>query len=159
MPSDRFRNPSNDAQAFVAVIVTGFVAATVASGALLGMNRLVAWGTPTPYVPPKVDVSALADPEAYARGKEHFLGTCAACHGPNGEGMPGSGKPLLTSEFVKSQTDDQMVAFITSGRPSWDPANTTGIDMPPKGGNPVLNGDNIKDIVAFLRGLQASAKK
>jgi disulfide bond formation protein DsbB len=37
----------------------------------------------------------------------------------------------------------------------WDPLNTTGIDMPGKGGNPALTDDNILAIIAYLRTLAA----
>lgn len=45
---------------------------------------------------------------------------------------------MTTSEFIKSQSDAQLVEFIKKGRPASDPANTTKVDMPPKGGNPAL---------------------
>jgi disulfide bond formation protein DsbB len=35
-----------------------------------------------------------------------------------------------------------------------DPLNTTGIAMPPKGGNPALTDGQIVDIVAYLRSIQ-----
>ncbi|WP_448601203.1 hypothetical protein [Thermoflexus hugenholtzii] len=41
--------------------------------------------------------------------------------------------------------------FIKKGRPATDPANTTGVDMPPKGGNPALTDQDLADIIAFLR--------
>jgi disulfide bond formation protein DsbB len=86
-------------------------------------------------------------------GKQKFT-SCAACHGPDAKGLPGLGKDLTTSAFVKSQSDEQLVAFIKQGRPASDPANTTGIDMPPKGGDPTLTDDHIRSIVAYIRTLQ-----
>jgi disulfide bond formation protein DsbB len=68
--------------------------------------------------------------------------------------MPGLGKPLSTSAFVESKTDPELVAFIKTGRPLWDAANTTGLDMPPKGGNPALSDDEIDVIVSFIRAIQ-----
>jgi disulfide bond formation protein DsbB len=47
-----------------------------------------------------------------------------------------------------------MLTFIKTGRPSGDPLNTTGVDMPPKGGNPALSDEQILDIVAYIRTLQ-----
>ena len=67
--------------------------------------------------------------------------------------MAGLGKDLTTSEFVQEQSDDELVTFIKTGRPSSDPLNTTGIDMPPKGGNPALTDDDIYNIVAYLRSI------
>jgi disulfide bond formation protein DsbB len=61
---------------------------------------------------------------------------------------------MTTSAFVKSQTDAQLVAFIKQGRPANDPANTTRVEMPPRGGIPTLTDAQLADIVAFLRTLQ-----
>ncbi len=89
-----------------------------------------------------------------ARGKDLFAGTCASCHGADGKGIPGLGKDFTTSTFVKEQSDAQLVEFIKKGRPASDPANTTKVDMPPKGGNPALTDAQIADLVAYIRTLQ-----
>lgn len=86
-----------------------------------------------------------------AKGKTNFATVCSSCHGPDAKGMPGLGKDLTVSEFVKSQTNAQMVAFLQVGRPATDPANTVGVDMPPRGGNPAFTDQDLADIVAFLR--------
>jgi len=87
-------------------------------------------------------------------GKEQFDMICSACHGFDGEGIEGLGKPFTTSTFLKEKSDEEMVEFIKVGRPSGDPLNTTGVDMPPKGGNPALNDEQILDIIAYVRTLQ-----
>jgi mono/diheme cytochrome c family protein len=87
------------------------------------------------------------------KGKQAFT-TCSACHGPEGKGIQGLGKDFTASEFVKGQTDDELVAFIKVGRDPSDPLNTTGVAMPPKGGNPALNDQDLYDLVAFIRTLQ-----
>ena len=46
------------------------------------------------------------------------------------------------------------MAFIKTGRPASDPANTTGVDMPPKGGNPAMTDQQIMDVIAYMRSLQ-----
>lgn len=84
-------------------------------------------------------------------GKTKFASTCVSCHGPEGKGIPGLGKDMTTSTFIKSQSDDQLVTFVTTGRPASDKANTTGVDMPPKGGNPAFTEKDLYDIVAFIR--------
>jgi disulfide bond formation protein DsbB len=89
-----------------------------------------------------------------AAGQQLFTATCAACHGPGGEGVQGLGKALTTSEFTVGQSDVQLVDFIKAGRDPSDPLNTTGIGMPPKGGNPALSDDDLFDIVAFIRSIQ-----
>jgi disulfide bond formation protein DsbB len=96
--------------------------------------------TPTPF----------GDPTA---GRQAFLATCVACHGQEAMGVPGLGKDLTTSEFLHTQTDEQMLAFLIAGRPASDPLNTTGVDMPPRGGNPVFTDTDLKNIVSYLRTL------
>ena len=87
-------------------------------------------------------------------GKAKFESTCVSCHGPDAKGLPNLGKDLTTSEFFKTTSDVDLVTFVLHGRPTSDPANTTGVDMPPKGGNPVLTEQDIKDIISYLRTLQ-----
>lgn len=89
-----------------------------------------------------------------SKGKEVFLQSCVACHGPEGKGMPGLGKDMTTSTFIKGQNDSQLLDFIKKGRPASDPANTTRVDMPPKGGNPALTDQQLSDIIAFIRTIQ-----
>lgn len=87
------------------------------------------------------------------KGQARFA-LCAGCHGLGGEGVKGLGKPLVDSAFVAGRTDAELVAFIKQGRALDDPANTSGIAMPPKGGNPALSDGDLLDIVAFIRTLQ-----
>lgn len=89
-----------------------------------------------------------------AAGEQKYNEVCIACHGLGGAGVEGLGKPFTTSEFVSSLSDEELLAFIKSGRSISDPANTTGVDMPPKGGNPALTDEQIMDIIAYMRTLQ-----
>jgi disulfide bond formation protein DsbB len=94
--------------------------------------------------------------EFIASGSKLYTGTCIACHGPNGSGIKGNGKPLARNTFVASMDDDALLAFIKRGRDPSDPKNTTGVGMPAKGGNPALSDDDLLDIIAFIRTLQAA---
>ena len=85
------------------------------------------------------------------KGKTAFLSTCSACHGADAKGVPSLGKDMTTSVFIKGLTDDQLLDFVKKGRPSSDPANTTKVDMPPKGGNPALSDQDLYDVIAFIR--------
>lgn len=89
-----------------------------------------------------------------ASGDKLFHSTCVACHGKGGVGMPGNGKALVNNPFVQSLDDDKLLAFVQQGRGPSDALNTTGIQMPPKGGNPALSEDDILDIISYLRTLQ-----
>jgi disulfide bond formation protein DsbB len=70
-----------------------------------------------------------------------------------GEGMPNLGKDMTTSAFIKQQSDEVLIAFIKQGRLPSDPANTTGVAMPPKGGNPALQDAQLHAIVVYIRTL------
>ncbi|MCL5999552.1 MAG: cytochrome c [Chloroflexi bacterium] len=87
-------------------------------------------------------------------GKAKYESTCTACHGPDAKGVAGLGKDLTTSAFIKGLHDAEAILFLTKGRPSSDPLNTTKVDMPPRGGNPALKDQDLADIIAYLRTLQ-----
>lgn len=88
-----------------------------------------------------------------AKGAELYTQTCVACHGPGGIGVQGLGKDMTTSEFIAGLSDAELLDFIKRGRPVSDPLNTTGIDMPPKGGNPALADAQLIDIIAYMRSI------
>jgi disulfide bond formation protein DsbB len=92
--------------------------------------------------------AAVGDPAA---GQKLFTSTCSACHGPAGEGLPGLGKDMTTSEFIAGKSDEELVAFIKVGRDPSDPLNTTGVAMPPKGGNPALSDEDLYHLIAYIR--------
>lgn len=107
--------------------------------------------------PPAAAQPATAVPAApvgdAANGGKVFATACVACHGPEGKGVTGLGKDLTTSEWVAQQSDEQLVEFIKKGRDAGDALNTTGVAMPPKGGNPAMSEQEIADIVAFVRSI------
>lgn len=86
-------------------------------------------------------------------GKALYESNCSACHGSDAKGVTGLGKTLVGSAMFK-QSDAELVAFVTRGRDPGDKANTTGIAMPPKGGNPALTEPQIDAIVKYLRTIQ-----
>lgn len=97
------------------------------------------------------DTEQVASTGDAAAGEELFNQVCIACHGPGGEGIEGLGLPFTTSDFIPSQSDQELLDFIKTGRPVGHPDNTTGVDMPPKGGNPALTDEQILDIIAYIR--------
>jgi disulfide bond formation protein DsbB len=92
-------------------------------------------------------------PGDLAAGQELYGLSCIACHGPTAEGVPGLGPDLTENEFLDTESDTAVAEFIKQGRPANDPANTTGIAMPPKGGDAALTDGDIQDIVAYLRSI------
>ncbi len=119
--------------------------------AVLGLVVAACGGGASPETTAAPAAPGAGDP---ANGEKLFASTCAACHGADATGIEGLGKDLTKSSFIGGLSDDELVAFIKKGRPSSDPANTTGVDMPPKGGNPSLSDQDLYDIAAFLRTLQ-----
>ena len=87
-------------------------------------------------------------------GRGLWLATCRSCHGVGGEGVEGQGKDLRQSEFLQNLDDPALLAFVRKGRTAADPLNTTGKPMPPRGGNPMLKGPQLMDVIAFIRTIQ-----
>jgi disulfide bond formation protein DsbB len=125
--------------AFLAVLVLSLALAACGGG-----------GAPAATEGPPPTPTSSGDAVA---GKATFDTVCIACHGPGGIGVEGLGKPFTTSEFLLTVNDQELLQFIKTGRPISDPANTTGVDMPPKGGNPALTDEQLLDIIAYIRTL------
>ncbi|MBL8046506.1 MAG: PQQ-dependent sugar dehydrogenase [Anaerolineales bacterium] len=89
-------------------------------------------------------------------GAELFRVACANCHGPEAKGIEGVGKNLVESEFVAGLSEDELAAFITTGRKVDDPANTTGVPMPALGGRTDLAPGQVLELARYLKKLQAS---
>lgn len=94
---------------------------------------------------------AAYDPAMVEQGHTDYLAVCSACHGTDAKGISGLGKPLLGSEFVRGLDDAGLLEFIITGRNIWDPGNTTGVQMPARGGNPGLTDASIMNIIAYIR--------
>jgi cytochrome c5 len=137
-----------------------------ASIALVGLLALAGCGgggeeksssAPLPAPAPQqqtVAKPAITEAMSVEEGKKLFQQTCSACHGMNAKGLPKLGKDLTVSTFVKSQSDKELLTFIKQGRMPGDPLNTTGVAMPPKGGNPALQDKQLQAIIAYIRTLQ-----
>ena len=86
-------------------------------------------------------------------GQKYFAQTCSACHGMDAKGLPKLGKDLTTSKFVSEKSDTELLEFLKQGRLATDPLNTTGVAMPPKGGNPAFSDQQLADVISYLRGI------
>ena len=91
-------------------------------------------------------------PPSAANGEKVFESTCLACHGQDGVGIDGLGKPMPGSAFIASLSDTELVDFVKTGRSASDPDNTTGVDMPANGGRD-LSEQELVDVVAYIRTL------
>ncbi len=92
-----------------------------------------------------------------SQGKKFFLGTCAACHAPDGTGVKGQGQNLRESTFLKGKTDEQALAFVKTGRQPFDPESKLHLAMPARGGNPSLTDANLLDAIAYVREFEKQA--
>ena len=88
------------------------------------------------------------------QGASVYSGTCSACHGNSFEGVEGLGKALVPNEFVATQTEEELAAFLAVGRAADDPLNETGVDMPARGGNPSLTDQDLRNVAAYLQAQQ-----
>ncbi|MBZ0317943.1 MAG: cytochrome c, partial [Anaerolineae bacterium] len=98
--------------------------------------------------------SAVSENTPIPFGEIAYLAYCSDCHGLVGQGVPGKGTDLVASEFVRGSSDADLRDFIIQGRVAGDAANTTGIEMPARGGHPLLSDNDIEAIVVYLRLLQ-----
>lgn len=94
---------------------------------------------------------------ASAVGRQRYLHSCASCHGQQGHGMPYQGPGLRRSAFVAGQSDEQLIRFLKAGRLPDDARSVMRLFMPPLGGNPALNDEDLTHIVAYMRGMQNQA--
>ena len=84
-------------------------------------------------------------------GADVYKASCRNCHGAQLQGVSGLGRPLAPSEFVVTNTENELAAFIAVGRPAGHPENMQGVAMSPKGGNPSLSEQDLLDIAAYLK--------
>jgi cytochrome c oxidase cbb3-type subunit 3 len=91
-----------------------------------------------------MDVKAVAaNPEAKEMGQRLFLTYCASCHGSDAKGAKGF--PNLTDKnWLWGGTPEKIEATITNGHDNL---------MPAKGLKPDMDGEQIKDVVAYVRSL------
>jgi len=89
-----------------------------------------------------IDQAQASDP-----GDAIFQATCLACHGPDGKGLL-PGMPDFTKKGgVLSLPDDVLLKRIAEG------FQTPGspVAMPPRGGNPSLTDEQLRQVLAYLK--------
>jgi mono/diheme cytochrome c family protein len=88
-----------------------------------------------------------------AYGRELFLHSCASCHGTSAQGLPRQGATLRASRFIADLNDEDLLAFLQTGRKPQDPQNASRVQMPPRG-NPSLDDSQLRRVIGFLRHVQ-----
>jgi mono/diheme cytochrome c family protein len=74
--------------------------------------NLFAWEGHQPHQKTATDQAALSDDDQrlFATGRQHYLTTCAGCHGTDGAGLPRFGPPLAESAWVLG--DEKRLSLI-----------------------------------------------
>jgi mono/diheme cytochrome c family protein len=87
------------------------------------------------------------------KGATLFGQNCATCHGASlGGGIGPALNPIVKLPGVANPLDPNfLIEIITNGRKhqAGDPGTATSV-MPPKGGNPNLTDQDIKDLAAYI---------
>lgn len=92
----------------------------------------------------KMDVKAVAaDPEAKEMGQRLFLTYCSQCHGGDAKGQKGFPN-LSDHDWLWGGTAEKIKETVTKGRDAV---------MTPKGTKPDMDGEQVKDVVAYVRSL------
>ena len=93
-------------------------------------------------------VSLNTEASAAASGADTFKAKCAMCHGPDGAGNTRMGQRLkvrdLRSPEVQKQTDAELIAIITNGKPP----------MPAYGKS--LSAADIHELIMYIRSIGKS---
>ncbi|MCL4238171.1 MAG: PQQ-dependent sugar dehydrogenase [Anaerolineae bacterium] len=107
-----------------------------------------------PAIEAQIDIENLSYPlETVMEGRTIYQGNCFSCHNVGAAGVTGHriGRGLSENTFVREHTDDELLQFIKDGRAETDPDNTTGYEMPARGGNPNLTDDDLLKVIAYVR--------
>lgn len=123
-----------------------------ASLILLGL-LLVGFGACAETSAPGTGGTLPVDADPLEVGAQVYERTCQACHGADGSGIEGFARPLSEAQLTTEMNDVEMVAFIIEGLGVDHPSNTTGVAMPPRGGNPTLTDADMAAVVAYMRTL------
>lgn len=88
---------------------------------------------------------------AISDGQQLYAEACAACHGPDGEGIANLGSNLIDSTLIQTGTDEEILAYIRAGSMADAANNQSGIAMPASGGRPDLSDEQMLSIVHYLQ--------
>src|SRR5438045_932306 len=108
------------------------------------ITRSLAWaialllGGPGPA--PTQDRAVPYAPAAVQNGARLYRATCAACHGPSGDLIPGV--DLKSGRFRRASSEEELARLVTTGIP--------GTAMPPS----KLDPREVADLVAFVRSMR-----
>lgn len=86
-------------------------------------------------------------PEILAKGEAVFMGTCFACHGPDGKGLVPGTPNLRGKKSPLKQSHEVLAGRIRDGFQS----KGSPMAMPPKGGNPKLTENELDAVIVYMK--------
>jgi len=94
------------------------------------------------------ETAAGAMGDVMARGEQVYLGNCAACHQPTGQGLPGAFPPLAQSDFLEGNRKEvlQAALFGLSGPITVNGTDYNGV-MPSMG---YLSDQDLADAITYV---------
>jgi mono/diheme cytochrome c family protein len=109
----------------------------------------------TGFIAQRIELNRMMADADPARGRSFYKQSCIVCHGANYQGMPHQGVSLRDSTFIAGRSNEELWNFLKVGRKPDDKQSKTKLLMPPRGANPNLDDEDLMDVVAFLRTVQA----
>jgi nitrite reductase (NO-forming) len=96
------------------------------------------------------DIGPLDDAGRMELGKATYNRLCAACHQPQGQGIPGTYPPLASSDYLASAPPEKLIGHIVNGLQGPITVNGTPFNavMPPMA---FLTNDEISGALSYVR--------
>lgn len=90
--------------------------------------------------------------EMFARGRKVFTTYCAACHQPNGLGVPGQFPPLAGSEWVNAAGPNRLIRLVLDGLQGPITVKGQSFNNVMLAWRPQLKDEDIAAVLTFIRG-------
>ncbi|HXV77713.1 MAG TPA: cytochrome c [Candidatus Polarisedimenticolaceae bacterium] len=86
-----------------------------------------------------------------ASGRDIYVDTCIACHGPDGQGALPGVPDLVALDWRAGGDDATLLRRVREGfrRPG------SPLAMPPKGGNPALTDADLRAVLDYMKNMLA----
>jgi disulfide bond formation protein DsbB len=142
---ERGRTPWFQVGLTITLVIVGFVLLYQLRGPRASALTLTEINVPAAAANVQADAT-------YRQGARLYAEACAVCHGGDATGMPNLGTSLVDSDIIDGDTAAAL-AFIRAGLELTSAENQSGLVMPPSGGRPDLNDEQMISIIDYLRSL------
>ncbi len=86
-----------------------------------------------------------------ASGRDIYMNSCVACHGPDGQGALPGVPDLVAGDWPAGLDDATLLKRIRDGFQS----PRSPLAMPPKGGNPALSEADLRAVLNYMKTMLA----